>query len=125
LTQAECPSTDRQSEAQAIFEHAETYVKAYSDVECETIHPHCRSKQCGDFHIPAEPNLTFVVGIKGITTRLTEEEEDLGSYCASSRSTAAFPSEQGSHQYATHFRLLRRLSYPIHKFIYKCGGSTM
>jgi len=110
---------------QTTFEHPETYVKDYRDAEYKTIHTHRRSKQSGDFHVPAEPNLAFVVGKKSITTRLTEEAEELGCCCASSKSTAAFSSEQGNYQYATHFRLLRHLPYPIHELIYKCDDGTM
>ena len=66
-----CDSTDNIS-AQAqkekrgvIFKRAESYVKEYRDAEREKIRLSRLAKQEGNFYVPAEPKLVFVVRIKG------------------------------------------------------------
>ncbi|KAL8816818.1 MAG: hypothetical protein Q9191_008263 [Dirinaria sp. TL-2023a] len=50
-----------------IFKRAETYIKEYRDAEREKIRLSRLSKQDGSFYVPAEPQLVFVVRIKGIS----------------------------------------------------------
>ncbi|KAM0800021.1 60S ribosomal protein L7 [Usnea florida] len=49
-----------------IFKRAESYVKEYRDAEREKIRLSRLAKQEGNFYVPAEPKLVFVVRIKGI-----------------------------------------------------------
>ena len=66
-----CDSTDiLASQAQkekrgVIFKRAESYVKEYRDAEREKIRLSRLAKQEGNFYVPAEPKLVFVVRIKG------------------------------------------------------------
>jgi large subunit ribosomal protein L7e len=49
-----------------IFQRAEKYVKEYRDAEREKIRLHRLAKTEGNFYVPAEAKLAFVVRIKGI-----------------------------------------------------------
>ncbi|KAL9123536.1 MAG: hypothetical protein Q9175_008335 [Cornicularia normoerica] len=49
-----------------IFKRAESYVKEYRDAEREKIRLSRLAKQEGNFYVPGEPKLVFVVRIKGI-----------------------------------------------------------
>ncbi|EEH35440.2 60S ribosomal protein L7-C [Paracoccidioides lutzii Pb01] len=49
-----------------IFKRAESYVKEYRDAEREKIRLARLAKQQGNFEVPAEPKLVFVIRIKGI-----------------------------------------------------------
>ncbi|MCJ1277676.1 60S ribosomal protein L7 [Puttea exsequens] len=49
-----------------IFKRAETYVKEYRDAEREKIRLSRLAKQNGQYYVPDEPKLVFVVRIKGI-----------------------------------------------------------
>ncbi|KAL9073742.1 MAG: hypothetical protein Q9161_002780 [Pseudevernia consocians] len=49
-----------------IFKRAESYVKQYRDAEREKIRLSRLAKQEGNFYVPGEPKLVFVVRIKGI-----------------------------------------------------------
>lgn len=49
-----------------IFKRAESYVKEYRDSEREKIRLSRLAKQEGNFYVPGEPKLVFVVRIKGI-----------------------------------------------------------
>ncbi|EON67809.1 60S ribosomal protein L7 [Coniosporium apollinis CBS 100218] len=49
-----------------LFQRAEKYVKEYRDQERETIRLKRAAKQAGEFYVPAENRLVFVVRIKGI-----------------------------------------------------------
>lgn len=49
-----------------IFKRAEKYVKEYRDQEREKIRLSRLAKQEGNFYIPAENKLVFVVRIKGL-----------------------------------------------------------
>ena len=66
-----CDSTDNiSSQAQkekrgVIFKRAESYVKEYRDAEREKIRLSRLAKQEGNFYVPGEPKLVFVVRIKG------------------------------------------------------------
>ena len=48
-----------------IFKRAESYVKEYRDAEREKIRLSRLAKQKGNFYVPGEPKLVFVVRIKG------------------------------------------------------------
>ena len=48
-----------------IFKRAESYVKEYRDAEREKIRLSRLAKQEGNFYVPGEPKLVFVVRIKG------------------------------------------------------------
>ena len=49
----------------AIFKRAESYVKEYRDDEREKIRLARVARQEGNFYVPDEPKLAFVVRIKG------------------------------------------------------------
>ncbi|KAL4804004.1 ribosomal protein L30, ferredoxin-like fold domain-containing protein [Aspergillus unguis] len=49
-----------------IFKRAESYVKEYRDAEREKIRLARAARQEGNFYVPEEPKLVFVVRIKGI-----------------------------------------------------------
>jgi large subunit ribosomal protein L7e len=49
-----------------IFKRAESYVKEYRDAEREKIRLTRLAKNEGNFYVPAEPKLAFVIRIKGI-----------------------------------------------------------
>ncbi|KAJ9298225.1 hypothetical protein DTO271G3_3830 [Paecilomyces variotii] len=49
-----------------IFKRAESYVKEYRDAEREKIRLGRLSRQEGNFYVPEEPKLVFVIRIKGI-----------------------------------------------------------
>ncbi|KAF2473051.1 60S ribosomal protein L7 [Lindgomyces ingoldianus] len=51
---------------QTIFTRAEKYVKEYRDAEREKIRLSREAKRSGEFYVPAESKLAFVVRIKGI-----------------------------------------------------------
>ncbi|KAG2025261.1 hypothetical protein GB937_003023 [Aspergillus fischeri] len=51
---------------EAIFKRAESYVKEYRDAEREKIRLARVARQQGNFYVPDEPKLVFVVRIKGI-----------------------------------------------------------
>ncbi|KAF7172687.1 hypothetical protein CNMCM5623_004881 [Aspergillus felis] len=51
---------------EAIFKRAEAYVKEYRDAEREKIRLARVARQQGNFYVPDEPKLVFVVRIKGI-----------------------------------------------------------
>lgn len=50
----------------AIFKRAESYVREYRDAEREKIRLGRVSRQQGNFYVPDEPKLVFVIRIKGI-----------------------------------------------------------
>ncbi|KAI9661103.1 MAG: 60S ribosomal protein L7 [Bathelium mastoideum] len=49
-----------------IFKRAESYVKEYRDAEREKVRLQRLAKQNGEYFVPAEPKLVFVIRIKGI-----------------------------------------------------------
>ena len=49
----------------AIFKRAESYVKEYRDDEREKVRLARVARQEGNFYVPDEPKLVFVVRIKG------------------------------------------------------------
>lgn len=48
-----------------VFKRAEAYVKEYRDAEREKIRLSRLAKQEGNFYVPGEPKLVFVLRIKG------------------------------------------------------------
>lgn len=50
-----------------IFKRAETYVKEYINAEKEEIRLRRVARSAGDFYVPAQPKLLFVVRIKGVS----------------------------------------------------------
>ncbi|KAL9096670.1 MAG: hypothetical protein Q9165_001158 [Trypethelium subeluteriae] len=49
-----------------IFKRAEAYTKEYRDAEREKVRLQRLAKKNGEFYVPAEPKLVFVIRIKGI-----------------------------------------------------------
>ncbi|GMF79016.1 unnamed protein product [Aspergillus oryzae] len=49
----------------AIFKRAESYVKEYRDAEREKIRLARVARKEGNFYVPEEPKLVFVIRIKG------------------------------------------------------------
>ncbi|CAG8481938.1 6139_t:CDS:2 [Funneliformis caledonium] len=49
-----------------IFKRAEQYVKEYRAAERQEIRLRRQAKACGNFYVPAQPKLAFVIRIKGI-----------------------------------------------------------
>jgi large subunit ribosomal protein L7e len=55
---------------EVIFKRAETYVKEYKDAEREQIRLNRLARKEGNFYVPAQPKLVFVVRIKGYSSVL-------------------------------------------------------
>jgi large subunit ribosomal protein L7e len=66
LAEIETKKKANKEKRQVIFKRAEKYVKEYRDAEREKIRLHRVAKQSGEFYVPAEEKLIFVVRIKGI-----------------------------------------------------------
>ncbi|EJT81135.1 60S ribosomal protein L7 [Gaeumannomyces tritici R3-111a-1] len=66
LAEIENKKKANKEKRQVIFKRAEKYVKEYRDAEREKIRLHRVAKQSGEFYVPAEQKLIFVVRIKGI-----------------------------------------------------------
>ncbi|TLD31475.1 hypothetical protein PspLS_02083 [Pyricularia sp. CBS 133598] len=66
LAEQEKTKKANKDKRQVIFKRAEKYVKEYRDAEREKIRLNRVAKQAGDFYVPAEQKLIFVVRIKGI-----------------------------------------------------------
>jgi len=56
----------RKSQRQVIFKRAQQYVKEYRNREREEIRLRRVAREAGNFYVPAQPKLAFVVRIKGI-----------------------------------------------------------
>jgi large subunit ribosomal protein L7e len=48
-----------------IFKRAESYVKEYRDAERERVRLGRVARQQGNFYVPDEPKLVFIIRIKG------------------------------------------------------------
>ncbi|KAJ3127875.1 60S ribosomal protein L7 [Nowakowskiella sp. JEL0407] len=57
---------DNKEKRKVIFKRAEQYVKEYRDQEKELVRLRREAKAAGDYYVPGEPKLAFVVRIKGI-----------------------------------------------------------
>ena len=55
----------RKAQRKQIFKRAESYVKEYRRMEFHEIRMKRLAKKNGNFYIPPEPKLAFVVRIKG------------------------------------------------------------
>jgi large subunit ribosomal protein L7e len=60
-----CKFQANKKKREAIFKRAESYVKEYRDAEREKIRLARVARQQGNFYVPDEPKLVFVVRIKG------------------------------------------------------------
>lgn len=56
----------RVTKRKTIFKRAETYVKEYRTAEADEVRLRRQAKQAGNFYVPAEAKLAFVVRIRGI-----------------------------------------------------------
>ncbi|ORY84649.1 hypothetical protein BCR35DRAFT_302952 [Leucosporidium creatinivorum] len=63
---AEVDGTARKAKRQVIFKRAEQYVNEYKKAEREEIRLRRAAKASGDFYVPAQPKVYFVMRIKGI-----------------------------------------------------------
>lgn len=59
-------AAQRKASAEIAFKNAEKYVKEYRDAELDEIKKRREAKDAGNFYVPAEPKLAFVVRIRGI-----------------------------------------------------------
>ncbi|KAI5301433.1 60S ribosomal protein L7 [Ascosphaera pollenicola] len=66
IAEAEKRKAANKEKRGVIFKRAESYVKEYRDVEREKIRLARVARQQGNFYVPDEPKLVFVVRIKGI-----------------------------------------------------------
>jgi 60S ribosomal protein uL30 len=57
---------DRRKKRVNIFKRAEKYVKEYQDQEKDEIRLQRDAKKDGNYYVPAEPKLAFVMRIRGI-----------------------------------------------------------
>ncbi|KAJ9105973.1 60S ribosomal protein L7 [Naganishia cerealis] len=57
----------RQAARKVIFKRADEYVKEYLDQEKEEIRLRREARKTGDYYVPAQPKVFFVVRIKGIS----------------------------------------------------------
>lgn len=63
---AQARQKERRAKHSTIFKRAESYVKQYRQQERDLVRLQRQAKSQGNFYIPAEPKLAFVVRIKGI-----------------------------------------------------------
>lgn len=61
------PAQANASKREVIFKRADEYVKEYLHAEREEIRLKREARKSGDFYVPAEPKVYFVVRIKGIS----------------------------------------------------------
>ncbi|KZZ98246.1 Ribosomal protein L7, eukaryotic [Ascosphaera apis ARSEF 7405] len=66
IAEAEKRKAANKEKRGVIFKRAESYVKEYRDAEREKIRLARVARQQGNFYVPEEPKLVFVVRIKGI-----------------------------------------------------------
>jgi len=66
LNSSDCQAAKAKREV--IFKRAEAYVKEYQDGEREQIRLKRLAKKEGNFYVPSQPKLVFVVRIKGYQT---------------------------------------------------------
>lgn len=59
------PAQARKDARKVIFKRADQYVKEYRDKEKEEIRLKREARSTGDFYVPAQPKVYFVVRIKG------------------------------------------------------------
>lgn len=59
------PSQSAKAKRAVIFKRAETYVKQYLEAEKEEIRLKRAARSVGDFYVPAQPKVYFVVRIRG------------------------------------------------------------
>ncbi len=60
------PIQVRKDKRRVIFKRAEQYVKEYRDQEREEIRLRRLAKSTGDFYVPSQPKVVFVVRLRGI-----------------------------------------------------------
>ena len=53
------------SQRKEVFKRAERYVKEYRQKERDEIRLKREARKCGNFYVPDEPKLAFVIRIKG------------------------------------------------------------
>lgn len=63
---AQLRQSERKKKHAEIFKRAEKYVKQYRQKEKDSIRLQRQAKSNGNFYVPAEPKLAFVIRIKGI-----------------------------------------------------------
>ncbi|KAF9964006.1 60S ribosomal protein L7 [Modicella reniformis] len=56
----------RKAQRKVIFKRADQYVREYRSKERDEIRLHRQAKAAGNFYVPAQPKLAFVIRIKGI-----------------------------------------------------------
>lgn len=59
------PHQARQAARKVIFKRADEYVKEYLDREKEEIRLRREARKTGDYYVPAQPKVYFVIRIKG------------------------------------------------------------
>lgn len=63
---AQVRQTSRREKNKSLFKRAERYVKEYRQKERDLVRLHRQANLKGNFFVPAEPKLAFVIRIKGI-----------------------------------------------------------
>lgn len=58
---------EKKEARKVIFKRADAYVKEYRQKEQDTVRLRRQAKQAGNYYVPAQPTLLFVIRIKGIT----------------------------------------------------------
>jgi large subunit ribosomal protein L7e len=58
---------EKKEARKVIFKRADAYVKEYRQKEQDTVRLRRQAKQTGNYYVPAQPTLLFVIRIKGIT----------------------------------------------------------
>lgn len=58
---------EKKDNRKIIFKKADAYVKEYRQKEQDTVRLRRQAKQAGNFYIPSQPTLLFVIRIRGIT----------------------------------------------------------
>jgi len=63
-----CFSQAAKAKRKVIFKRAESYVKEYLSKEREEIRLKRAARTSGDFYVPAQPKVLFVIRIRGSVT---------------------------------------------------------
>ncbi|KAH8111092.1 ribosomal L30 N-terminal domain-containing protein, partial [Phellopilus nigrolimitatus] len=66
ISLADAARSASKAKRKVIFKRAESYVKSYVSKEKEEVRLKRAARAAGDFYVPAEPKVYFVVRIRGI-----------------------------------------------------------
>merc|ERR1712008_503877 len=95
-----------------IFKRAEKYVKEYRDQERDDLRLKREARKSGNYHVPSEPNLAFVMRIRGINQVAPKVKKVLQLFRLRQINNGVFHQvEQGYHQHVENLRTLHYLGH--------------